>query len=127
MNNERADTKMVKRIPQVLKKRSKKAKEGQEFTIWLDQDSVERMERLKEILKSLDDNTLMAFALKSLERETHRIIMKRVLRKIRALEKQGFNSQQIADHLNKQGFPVPRQGYQWDAGTIESLSNESSL
>jgi hypothetical protein len=49
-------------------------------------------------------------------------IMKRVLRKIRALEKQGFNSQQIADLLNKQGFPVPRQDHPWDPETIARFS-----
>jgi hypothetical protein len=125
VNNERTDTEIVKRIPQVLRRRPKKSEEGREFTIWLDQDSVERLKRLKEKFKNLDDSTLMAFALKSLERQTLRILIKRVLRKIRTLENQGFSSQQMADLLNKQGVPVPGQGHPWDAETIARFSVRS--
>ena len=119
------DTEIVKRIPQVLRRKPKKSEEGGEFTIRLDQDSVERLERLKKLFKSLDDSTLMAFSLKSLERQTRRIIMKRVFRKIRVLEKQGFNPQQIADLLNKQGLPVPGEGHPWDPETIARFYTKS--
>jgi hypothetical protein len=125
MNKERTDTEIVKRIAQVLRRRPKKSEEGREFTIWLDEDSVERLKRLKDKFKSLDDSTLMAFALKLLERQTLRILIKRVLRKIRTLEKQGFSSQQMADLLNKQGIPVPGKGHPWDAETIGRFSAKS--
>jgi hypothetical protein len=127
MNHERTDTEIVKRIPQVLKRRPRKAQEGRQFTIQLDQASVERLERLKDKFRSLDDSTLIAFALKFLERQTFKIIIKRVLRKIRALEKQGFSSRQMADLLNKQGTPVPGRGHPWDPETIASFSAKIKL
>jgi hypothetical protein len=118
---------MVRRISQVLRKKRKKAAEGQELALWLDQDSVQRLERLKRKFKSLDDSELIAFALKSLELQMIRVVKRRVLRRIRALEKKGLTSQQIADHLNKQGVPVPGQEDQWSGGTIARLSRREGM
>ena len=55
--------------------------------IILDQDSAQRLERLRGTFKRLDDGELIAVALKSLERQVKRFVKRRVLKKIRALEK----------------------------------------
>jgi hypothetical protein len=115
------DTGMMKRNPQILKGRSNNTIEGQEFAIWLDQDSVQRLGRLKDKLRQLDDNDLVALALKSLERQINIIVRKRALEKIRTLEKKKLSSQQIADQLNKQGVSVPDEAQKWNAGTIDRL------
>jgi hypothetical protein len=83
----------VRRISEVLKKKRKKEGEGRELTLWLDQDSVQRLERLRSKFKRLDDGELIAFALKSLEQQIHRIVKRRVSRRIRALEKKRLGSQ----------------------------------
>lgn len=116
---------MVRRISQVLRKKRKKEEEGQQLAVWLDEDSVQRLEHLKRKFKRLDNSELIAFALKSLEREMNRVVKRRALGRIRALEKKGLSFQQIADHLNKQGVPVPGQADTWNDRTIARFSESS--
>lgn len=95
------------------------------MVIWLDHDSLQRLQRLRGKLKGFDDGELIAFALKSLECRMKSIVKKRLLRKIWTLEKKGLLSQQIADRLNKQGVPAPGQANKWHAGTIARFSDEN--
>lgn len=116
---------MARRISQVLRKKKKKEEEGQELAIWLDQDSIQRLEHLKRKFKRLDHSELIAFALKSLERQMNRVVKRIAFKRIRTLERKGLSLQQIADHLNKEGVPVPGQAGKWDDGTIARLSGDN--
>jgi hypothetical protein len=115
---------MTRRISQVLRKKRDKGEKSQALTIWLDKDSVQRLERLKRKFKRFDDSKLIDFALKSLELQMNRILKRRVLRRIRALENKGLSSEQIADHLNKGAVPVPGETGKWNERTIARLSGE---
>jgi hypothetical protein len=74
-------------ISKVLRKKTKREEKGQELLIWLDHDSVKRLEWLRSRFKKFDDSTLIAFSLKSLESTVNRIVRRRVLKNIRAFEK----------------------------------------
>jgi hypothetical protein len=115
---------MTRRISQVLRKKRRKEEEGQPLTLWLDQDSVHRLEHLKRQFKRLDDSELIAFALKSLERQMNRVLRRRVLKRIRVLEERGLSPQQIANHLNKHSVPIPGEAGKWNEGAIARVSGE---
>ena len=114
------------RISEVLSKKKKKEEERKKLVLWLDQDSVERLERLRGILKNFDDSQLIALALKLLEHRMKKMVKRRLLRKIRTLEKKGLLFQQIADQLDKQGVPAPGRAKKWKAGTIARFSEENT-
>ncbi|NQU15161.1 MAG: hypothetical protein HQ561_13495 [Desulfobacteraceae bacterium] len=52
-----------------------------ELKVRLDEDSVERLKRLKTKIRTFDDNDLVASALKSLEDKVDRISKEQVVRK----------------------------------------------
>jgi hypothetical protein len=54
---------MARRISQALRKKREKEEQVQELAIWLDQDSVQRLEHLRRQFKRLEDSELIAFAL----------------------------------------------------------------
>jgi hypothetical protein len=114
---------MISRIPLVSEKKRKKRKEGRQLSIWLDQESVLRLEMLKGKLRRLDDSRLVAFALKCLEQQINRMAKRRVLKEIRALERKGLNPEQIAALLNEKGIPAPGQGNMWDGEIITRFSS----
>jgi len=92
------------------------------LSIWMDEDSANRLERLRGLFKGIDDRELITLALKSLERQTNRVVKRRVLKRIRALERKGFSPQEIAHQLNDQGVPVPGQAQKWDSREIFRFS-----
>ena len=112
---------MARRFSQVLRKKESEGEEGRKLTVRLDQDSAGRLDRLRGILKKLNDDTLIAFALRSLENRVERIVKRRVLKNIRALKKKGFNSRQIADYLNQKGVPPLGPLNKWDDRTISNF------
>jgi DNA-binding transcriptional MerR regulator len=54
----------------------------------------------------------------------NRVVKRRVLKRIRALEKKGLSLRQIADHLNKQAVLVSGEAGKWNDGTIARLFGE---
>lgn len=112
----------MNRILRLLRKTTRKQEDNRELSIRMDEDSANRLERLRGLFKGIDDGELIALALKSLERQTNRVVRRRVLKRIRALGRRGFNPQQIAHQLNDQGVPVPGQAEKWDSGEVFRFS-----
>jgi hypothetical protein len=69
--------------------------------VLLDEDSLERFERLRNKTTALDNSELIASALKCLEDKTDRITKRLVMKSIRTLKNEGYSHQQIAKYLNK--------------------------
>jgi hypothetical protein len=105
-------------------KKGQREENRRELKFSLDEGSVERLERLRSKIQTLDDDDLIASALKSLENKTDRIIRKQVQRKVKTLRKEGFNLEQIADHLNKKNIPAVGAS-NWTIHAISSLLKET--
>ena len=64
---------------------------------------------------------MIASAVRCLEQKTDKIIKRQATRRIRALKNEGHSPQQIANYLNKKGFPTLAEMNNWDSETISSL------
>jgi hypothetical protein len=109
----------VKKFKQWRKKQGKTSK--QEISVLLDRDSLERLERLRLKIKTLDNDELIASALKCLEDKADRIIKKQVKRRIWTLSKEGFNPEQIADLLNIKNIPALGETNSWNNHSVSLL------
>jgi len=98
------------KITQIIKKRvmwwKKRRRNGDnwEFTIQLDKDSLDRFNRLKARIPASDNANIIALALKCLEQKTDKIIKRQIRNRTRALKNEGDSAQQIAAHLEKEGY-----------------------
>ena len=95
-----------------------------ESKVFLNEESLERLKRLKAKIAKIDEAAIIAFALKGLEERADSIIRRRVLRRIRALKNEGLDLGQIADHLNNKGYPPIEGKHQWHQENISMLLNE---
>jgi pyruvate/oxaloacetate carboxyltransferase len=95
-----------------------------ESKVFLNDESLERLKRLKAKITKIDEVAIIALALKGLEEKADSIIRRRVIRRIRALKNKGIDPGQIADHLNSKGYPPIEGKHQWDGENISMLLNE---
>jgi pyruvate/oxaloacetate carboxyltransferase len=95
-----------------------------ESAIFLNDESLERLKRLKAKISKIDDTAIIALALRGLEEKTDGIIRKRVKKRIMALKNEGLDPGQIADHLNSKGYPSIEGKHQWRGENISVLLNE---
>lgn len=95
-----------------------------ESAIFLNDESLERLKRLKAKISRIDDTAIIALALRGLEEKTDSIIRKRVKKRIKALKNEGLNPGQIADHLNSKGYPSIEGRHEWHGENISVLLNE---
>ena len=70
--------------------------------------------------KTNEDN-LVTVSLKLLEQRWDIIVKRRSRKRSRILRKEGMNSQQIAEQLNKENFPSPMGSDQWGGDLIPKL------
>jgi hypothetical protein len=95
-----------------------------ESTVFLNDESLERLKRLKAKIAKIDDEAIIGLALRGLEERTDSIIRRRVKKRITALKNEGFDPGQIADHLNSKGYPSIEGKHQWHGESISMLLNE---
>ena len=95
-----------------------------ESTVFLNDESLERLKRLKAKIAKIDDAAIIALALRGLEEKADSIIRTRVIRRIRALKNEGLDPGQIADYLNSKGYPPIEGKHQWHGENISMLLNE---
>jgi hypothetical protein len=113
-----------------LKSRRKRRKEKElerAWTVCLDRESAELLERLKEKMdrfRPMDENTLVRVALLGLEKKLDRIIERQLRKRVRTLKKKGFNAQEIARQLNAQGIPAKDGLKEWDPHTVLDFFKE---
>jgi hypothetical protein len=95
-----------------------------QLIVLLDDDSLERFERLKFKIRTLDSSALVTSALKCFENRTDRIIKRRIVRTIRALKKEGLDSDQIANYLNNRSIAGFGETTRWQSHDISRLMEE---
>jgi hypothetical protein len=113
-------------IPTYFKwwKEKHKSRNPHELTVFLDEDSLERFERLKSKIRTFDNDTLVTTALKCLEDKTDKIIRMQVRKRIWSLRKEGLNPEQIAGILNKRNVPTAGDTDGWDSHAVSVLLRE---
>ena len=99
---------------------------NQDSTVLLNDESLERLRRLKAKMAKIDDAGIIALALRGLEERTDSIIRRRVKKKIMALKNEGLDPGQIADLLNSKGYPSIEGKNQWHGESISILLNEQA-
>jgi hypothetical protein len=96
----------------------------QESTVLLNDESLERLKRLKTKITRIDDAAIIGLALKGLEEKTDHIIRRRVKERVRVLKSEGLEPGQIADHLNSKGYPSIAGKDQWHEENISIMLKE---
>ena len=95
-----------------------------ESKVFLNEESLELLKRLKAKIAKIDEPAIIALALRGLEEKADSIIRTRVIRRIRVLKSEGLDPGQIADHLNSKGYPPIEGKHQWHEENISMLLNE---
>jgi hypothetical protein len=95
-----------------------------QLIVSLDDDSLERFERLKSKIRTVDNSALVTSALKCLEDRTDRLFKRQIVRTIRALKKEGLGSDQIASYLNNRSVPGLGDTTRWQSHDVLQLMEE---
>ena len=115
---------MFERTKNFINIHLKKHSDKQKICVYLDGESSERFERLRQKLRALDDSKLIGLSLKALERKTDKIIKMRIHKKVPELKKEGLSKEAIAEYFNRQDIPVPSERNRWEPDMISELINE---
>jgi len=99
----------------------KKDQYRMELPVWLGKEAHKSIERLKVKMPKTNEDKLVTVSLKLLEQRWDIIVKRRARKKSRTLKKEGMNSQQIAEQLNKENFPSPMGSDQWHGDLIPKL------
>jgi hypothetical protein len=99
-------------VERIFRKWKKTENEDSKPALSLNNDSLERLEKLKARITTLDTRELVALSLKCLEQKTDRIIKRQVKKKARALQDEG---------LNDEGVPAVMEKDKWYAEDISRL------
>ena len=94
-------------------------------SIELDRESLARFLRLKKKLPNLQDEEVIAHALKSLEHKTDQILRKIALKKVRKLKSEGLSPENVAEQLNKNGVPPLGETERWQSGDVSALQEQA--
>lgn len=92
-----------------------------ELPVWLGKEAHKSIERLKAKMPKTNEDTLITVSLKLLEQRWDIIAKRHARKRSRTLKKEGMNSQQIAEQLNKENFPSPTGSDQWHVDLIPKL------
>jgi hypothetical protein len=95
-----------------------------QIIVSLDDDALERFERLKSKIRTFDNSALVTSAIKCLEDRTDRLIKRQIVRTIRALKKEGLGSDQIASYLNNRSIPGLGDTTKWQSHDVSRLMEE---
>ena len=99
----------------------KKDQDRMELPVWLGTEAHKSIERLKVKMPKTNEDNLVTVSLKLLEQRWDITVKRRARKRSRTLKKEGLNSQQIAEQLNKENFPSPMGSDQWDGDLIPKL------
>jgi len=97
-----------------------------EGAFFLDEESMQRLERLKALIPDTSEAALIRLGLKSLEQKVDRVLRKRLAQRIRRLKKEGMSHEEIADYLNEKGIPAARSGQRWGPHTVRQWLGEEA-
>jgi hypothetical protein len=99
----------------------KRDKDSMELPVWLGKEAHKRIERLKAKMPKTNEDNLVTVSLKLLEQRWDIIVKRRARKRSRNFRKEGMNSQQIAEQLNKENFHSPMGSDQWHGDLIPKL------
>jgi len=99
----------------------KRSKEGLELPVWLGKEARKSIKQLKAKMPKTNERLLVTVSLKLLEQRWDIIVKRHARKRGRTLKKEGMNSQQIAERLNKENFPSPTGSDQWHVDLIPKL------
>ena len=99
----------------------KRDQDGLELPVWLGKEARKSIKRLKAKMPKTNEVQLVTVSLKLLEQRWDIIVKRHARKRSRTLKKEGMNSQQIAEQLNKENFHSPMGSDQWHGDLIPKL------
>ena len=89
----------------------KRDQDGLELPVWLGKEARKSIKRLKAKMPKTNEVQLVTVSLKLLEQRWDIIVKRHARKRSRTLKKEGMNSQQIAEQLNKENFAESKRAY----------------